>query len=203
MKYAKRMIMVPEDEYLALKGTTTKLKVKKEEDLQKPFTKMTQNLGKKIRVRDLIKSEEKILQAPLDLNREIVNMTEHLPQTHHHKARLLLTELRAQGFNWKYNKELTVPSGHTLRGSNVIDLIKEALVQARKKVPKPTGWAEFIAAVAESGIPKTLFTKKSTKQALESSQKDIQTPSPFQTPYKTPHRFDISGLSPSPDWDEY
>ena len=123
-------------------------------------------------------------------------MTEQLPQTHHHKARLLLAELQAQGFKWTYNKVLTTPSGQTLHGSNVIDLIKEALVQARTRQAKPRGWIEFIASVATSGIPRTLFTKKSTKAALEASQQEIHSPfinqspfrSPFQTPYHTPQQ---------------
>ena len=203
MKYAKRMVLVPEDEYLSLKGGNTKLKAKKVTDLQKPFIKMTQDLGKDIRLRNIDRIEKATLQAPTDFNREIVQMTEHLPQTHHHKARLLLSELRAQGFKWKYNKELTTPSGQTLYGSNVIDLIKEALVQARRKVPKPTGWTEFILAVADSGIPKTLFTKKSTKQALDYTQRDIQSPSPFKTPFQTPRRLDTTGAPPILEWDEY
>ena len=202
MKYAKRMVLVPEDEYLSLKGGNTKLKAKKVTDLQKPFIKMTQDLGKDIRLRNIDRIEKATLQAPTDFNREIVQMTEHLPQTHHHKARLLLSELRAQGFKWKYNKELTTPSGQTLYGSNVIDLIKEALVQARRKVPKPTGWTEFILAVADSGIPKTLFTKKSTKQALEYTQRDIQSPSPFKTPFQTPRRLDTTAPHIL-EWDEY
>lgn len=207
MKYAKRMILVPEDEYLALKSKGLKTKSVNQRDLQKPFVALTQDLGRQIRQRDQVEAETAEKQAPLDMNREIVNMTEHLPQTHHHKARLLLTELREQGFKWKYNKELTTPSGQTLHGSNVIDLIKEALVQAKKKQPKPRGWSEFIASVAVSGIPKTLFTKKSTKVALASTQQGIQAHSPnrspFPTPFQTPRQFGRSLERSEIEWDDY
>lgn len=219
MKYTKRMILVPEEEFLSLKNKANTKNVKLKTnidpptDMQKQFTNMTQDLGKRIRMRDQAEAQITAKQAPQNLNREIVTMTEHLPQPHHHKARLLLAELQAQGFKWTYNKELTTPSGQTLHGSNVVDLIKEALVTARTRQAKPRGWREFITSVAASGIPKTLFTKKSTRTALESesTRQEPQSPfivqspfrSPFQTPFQTPRRSEYSPNIEAINWETY
>ena len=147
MKFARRMILVPEDEYISLKKDkntnklqTLKLNSKRQHTLKKPFTEMTQNLGKFIRKRNQTKAKEMDLKTPIDFNREVLDMTKHLPQTSHHKARLLILELRKQGFTWGENNELATPGGQKLHGSNVIDLITEALVvQTKKHYAKPKG----------------------------------------------------------------
>ena len=169
MKYAVRMVLIPESEYLSLKGKSTK-DVKKLKT-RKAFIKLTQDLGKKIRQRDQVKiQQQKVLDAQVDQNRPVIDLVQHLPSIYHKKGKLTLDELQSQGFSWKQNKEITVPSGKTLTGSNIVDLLKEALVPQRKGTPKPSDWTEFIQSIASSGVPQSLFTKKETKRALQQVQ---------------------------------
>lgn len=173
MKYAVRMVLIPESEYLSLNVKRTKgIKSLK---TRKAFIQLTQDLGKKIRQRDQVKiQQQKVLDAQRntqkDPNQTVVDLVQHLPSIYHKKGKLTLDELQAQGFSWKQNKEITVPSGQTLTGSNIVDLLKEALVPQRKRTPKPSGWTDFIRSIASSGVPQSLFTKQGTKRALQQAQ---------------------------------
>ena len=173
MKYAVRMVIIPESEYQSLKAKHNL--GKKKPKTHKAFIKLTQDLGRKIRQRDQEKTQQqRQVQASIakvDLHRTAADLVQHLPPVYQPKTRLALKELLDQGFSWKDNKELTVPSGQTLSGSNIVDLLKEAFVPRKKGAPKPTGWLEFIQSVASSGVPQSLFTKKETKRALQESQR--------------------------------
>lgn len=172
MKFAKRMVLVPESEYNLLK--TLKKEPKKEISEAKRFRKLTQDLGKKIRLKGQTKSQQEQIKAQADSRLTILDLSESLPALYQPKARLVLSELLAQGFKWKYNKELTLPSGQTITGSNIVDLLKESLVPQKKDTPKPNGWVEFVSSVAGSSVPKTLFTKKSTQRALQRFQPSVE-----------------------------
>lgn len=168
MKYAVRMVIIPESEYHSLKAKHNqggkKLKTRRR------YIQLTQDLGRKIRQRDSEKIQQQRVQAAAtksDPYHTVVDLIQHLPPVYHSKARLALSELLAQGFAWKQNKEVTIPSGQTLVGSNIVDLLKEAFVPQRRGTPKPTGWSEFIQYVASAGVPQSLFTKKETKRALQ------------------------------------
>ena len=64
--------------------------------------------------------------------------------------------LKENGIVW--NNQLEVKQ---IPGSNIVDLITEALVR-RKRRAEPFGWQHFIRAIAESNIPTSFFTKTST-----------------------------------------
>lgn len=158
MKYAARMVLVPETEYLALQAGSYKNKTTP--SLKRQAINLSQDLGKRIRQRKQI--------VKLDIQPG-VNILEHLPPIYQPKAKLLLKELKSRGVAWTGNRELITSNGLTIADSNIIDLIKEALVSttSSRHRPKPHGWEEFITDIANLNVPLTLFTKASTLTAVD------------------------------------
>lgn len=161
MKYAKRMVLVPEVDYLQRAS-----KPKKKIDVHNAAIAISQKLGKRLRKRDQtaarLKEQWDFHQRP-----KRVDMAEHLPPVYQQKARLLLGELAHQGVTYTKNNELVLPNREVLPQSNIMDLLTAALVTTRgREPPKPKGWSEFMENIAASGIPTSLFTKKATQRAL-------------------------------------
>ena len=117
MKYAQKMVLIPEEEYLAIRGKThpvreemkTILKGKRD---HAAATKVTHD-----------------------------NLLDHFEPIYHKKVTSFLSQLRNHRFEWNDKKELIMPSGKMIQHSNIIDLIKEALVSSRgkKRVLQPMG----------------------------------------------------------------
>ena len=82
----------------------------------------------------------------------------------------MLSQFQTHGIGWNERKELILPSGETIVHSNIIDLIKEALVGTKKRGPLPVGWQAFIDAIVATPIPTTLFRKKSTLEDIAKAQ---------------------------------
>ena len=120
MKYAKRMVLIPEVEYLALKQTSPS---SRKHRLPPTSIQLEQESGKRIRTRD---QETHVLQRMLRPKQQ-VSLVEHLPPTYQSKAKALLSELELAHIKPSENKELVLPSGETVYGSNVVDLVKEAV----------------------------------------------------------------------------
>ena len=79
-----------------------------------------------------------------------------------------MSKLRDIGMDWNTNKELKLSSGEIINHSNIVDLIKEALVAKKGKPDRlPLGWEDFIQAIANSSIPKSFFGKKNTLEEIE------------------------------------
>lgn len=162
MKFARKMVLVPASEYEILKAQDTRPSKLSDEERA---LKLSQDMGKAIRLKGQTRIER--VQPQKDPKASVLELSTFLPALYQPKARQVLSELETQGFKWNYNKEFTTPTGQTLQGSNIVDLIKEALVPERTTKPKPTGWPEFVSSVASSSVPKTLFAKKSTQRALQ------------------------------------
>lgn len=174
MKYAKRMVLVPELEYLSMhKKPLTK---------RQQARKISQKLGKQIRQRQHIAARRRTHSTELvdpgvnlssvyteqEPELDTVVILEHIPVNYRNKAKLLLTQLNKRGIIWNDRKEVILPSGDLLQNSNIVDLVKEALMKGTKA--KPRGWKEFLASMADAGVPLSLFTKQSTIQGIRREQ---------------------------------
>ena len=167
MKYAQKMVLIPEEEYLAIRGKThpvreemkTILKGKRD---HAAATKMSQLVGAYLRH----KQKDKLPEVTHD------NLLDHFEPIYHKKVTSFLSQLRHHRFEWNDKKELIIPSGKIVQHSNIIDLIKEALVSSRgkKRVLQPMGWEIFVEALAATSIPINFFTKQSTQEAIKQAQ---------------------------------
>ena len=92
-------------------------------------------------------------------------LSSSLPRIYQAKGRRLLSEMMNAGFMWTPMKELILPSTEVVDNSSMEQLLKEALVRGRS-TRKPRGWETFISEISRSTVPLTLFTKKSTQEAL-------------------------------------
>lgn len=161
MKVARKMVLIPEEEYQSLLNAKPKLRDMKEilkgpRD-QAAATKMSQLVGTYLRRR----------QPPLPAPKKD-DILEYFEPIYQKKVTVFMSKLRDIGMDWNTNKELKLPSGEIINHSNIVDLIKEALV-ARKGKPDrlPLGWEDFIQAIANSSIPKSFFGKKNTLEEIE------------------------------------
>jgi len=176
MKYAKRMVLVPELEYLATCKPKTKTLSKRQQDRN-----IAQRIGKQIRQRQHTTARLRAHGTDVDPGVNLssvytekepeldtMEIVEYIPVNYRNKAKLLLSHLTKRGIAWNDRKEVLLPSGTLLHNSNIVDLVKEALMKGTKK--KPSGWKEFLATMATVGVPLSLFTKISTIQGLQREQ---------------------------------
>lgn len=164
MKFAEKMVLIPEAEYHALlnkPGKTSELK-KEMKDVLKgkrdhtAATKMSQLVGAYLRHKESVKPPK----------RKQEDFLEYFHTIYHGKVKSLLSQLHSNRIEWNEEYELILPSGQIIAKSNIVDLIREALVSTKKKSPAPIGWNAFTEAIALSAIPKSLFNKKSTLKAI-------------------------------------
>ena len=157
MKYAQRMVLVPESELVRQKAR-----------------KETERIAKSLRMKDQAKVKHwQTTPTPPGVVPRIPNavpttseLSSSLPRLYQIKGQKLLDEMLSSGFTWSPSKELILPSTEVIPNSSVEAILKEALVRGNTSV-KPTGWNEFIAEVSRSSIPLSLLTKKSTQHDLK------------------------------------
>ena len=160
MKYATRMILVP-DTPKSLESIRSKVK------------KQTNKVAKAIRIKDQAKVKKwHVNQTPPGVVPKTATpvstpeeLSTSLPPIYQAKGRRLLSEMMNAGFMWTPMKELILPSTEVVDNSNMEQLLKEALGR-RRSTRKPRGWETFISEISRSTVPLTLFTKKSTQEAL-------------------------------------
>ena len=182
MKYATRMILVPEADF----QKTSKVP----QSTRKTAIELTQKLGKQIRHRNQSAARLKAQWNPIEsqtgpavqlssLYKETqpmasaLDVSEMMPPLYRNKSRLLLGQLLARGMKWNNSGEVILPDGQTIVKSNILDLLKEAFVgrpTTRKPVQKPVGWTEFIQGVAQVGILPGIFKKQSTLEDLNNAR---------------------------------
>ena len=173
MKFAKRMILVPEADYQQSN--------KKPQSMRQAAIEVTQKLGKQIRHRNQSVARLKAQWNPVESQRgpnvqlsslykdtklmtNVLDVSEMMPTLYRNKAKLLLGQLQARGVKWNTTGELILPDGQTVEKSNIVDLLNEAFVgtSAKKSSRKPTGWTEFVHGIAQAAIPYSIFRKQST-----------------------------------------
>ena len=168
MNVAQKMVLIPESEYLSLlnqpqnkikKDIKEVLKGKRDHD---SATKMSQLIGSYLR----FKRPRKPLPQP-----KKQDFLEFFEPIYHKKVKYLLSQLKDNGIEWTENNELLLANGAIVPHSNIVHLIREALVGTRKRSRTiPTGWQEFLQAIAASNIPKSFFPKKTTLYDLTELQ---------------------------------
>ena len=184
MKYATRMILVPEADFLHQQSN------KKHQNTRKAAIDVAQKLGKQIRHRNQSAARLKAQWNPMEsqigptvqlssLYKETkpmanaLDVSEMMPTLYRNKTKLLLGQLMARGMKWNDLNELVLPDGQTIANSNILALLKEALVarqSTKKPVQKPIGWTEFIQGIAQVGIPYGIFKKRSTLDDLNQAK---------------------------------
>ena len=180
MKYAKRMILIPEADY--------KQSNKKPQSMRQAAIEVTQKLGKQIRHRNQSVARLKAQWSPVELQTgpnvqlsslykdtklmtNVLDVSEMVPALYRNKAKLLLGQLQARGVKWNTVGELILPDGQTIDKSNIVDLLNEAFVGSSKKsAQKPVGWTEFVLGIAQAAIPYSIFRKQSTIDDLNNAK---------------------------------
>lgn len=167
MNVAQKMVLIPETEYSSLlnkpqnqikKDMKEVLKGKRDHE---SATKMSQLIGSYLRFKHPRKPP-----AP-----KKPDFTEFFEPIYHRKVKYLLSQLHEYGVEWTDNKELVLSNGVIIPHSNIVDLIKEALVGTRKRQRTiPTGWQEFLKILATINLPKSFFPKKTTLHDLAEHQ---------------------------------
>ena len=163
MKYAKRMVLVPEEDYL--RGVS---KQKKQTSVHDKAIEISQKVGKQMRKRAQADAQVKEVWERLTPPPKAADISSLLPALYQPKARLLLAELAKYGVTYTKDNEVVLPDNEVIAGSNMVDLLRAALVTERGRPPrKPKGWSQLIDSIAASNIPLSLFSKSSTKRALD------------------------------------
>lgn len=157
MKYAQRMVLVPEAESLRQKAKEKTIKLAKRVRV-KNQSKVKQWLVTPAPP-GVVPNQPTLVSTPKELSVS-------LPPIYQAKGEKLLNEMIRSGFSWNPSKELVLPSTQSIPNSNIESIIKEALVRGRTTT-KPTGWKEFLEEISRSTVPLDLLTKKSTQEALK------------------------------------
>lgn len=174
-KHAEKMVLVPESEYKMLlelkksqsKGSDLKTKMKSVLKGKRDYEaakKMSQLVGQYIRYKQKETKPKPAKSSPSFLH--------FFAPIYHQKVTMLMNELNAHGIKWTDDRELILKNGIVVPNTNIVDLMREAIVGTRKKVREstPFGWKEFVEAIATTHIPLSMFTKRTTKQDIEEAR---------------------------------
>lgn len=143
MKFAKKMVAITEDEYNKLRSCkSTKKKRQTKRYQTAPFRLPT--------------------QQPRSTSIE-----GFFHPDYQSKVQNLLNELQQIGVRVTSNRELQLPHGDIIPGSDVVELIKEFLVGATPSRQKPVGWKDFANAVANSNAPIAMISKAGVKNLVK------------------------------------
>lgn len=141
MKYAKKMVAITEEEYNKLKGC---------------------------------KEEKKLITYKQNMARRIVKTQNNLPNIegyfhpdHQSRVRNLLDELKSTGLKVNSKREIILPYGDTIPGSDIVSLMKELFIGATLSREKPAGWQEFTNAVANSSAPLAMISKGAARGVIK------------------------------------
>jgi len=101
-----------------------------------------------------------------------------VPKTTKALAKSMITRLKAnkEHITWNDKGEITV-NGHTIPGSNIIDLINDQLRE--RKNFDPTGWETFTESLSKINMPKYLMRNERRKSHIAQLQ---NTPTSTATP---------------------
>ena len=75
----------------------------------------------------------------------------------------------------KVNREIHLPHGDTVDGSDIVPLMKELFIGTRISVNKPIGWKEFIELVAQSNIPLSVISKTPARNIIQRIRSETMT----------------------------
>ena len=136
MKYATRMILVPEADF--------QKSSKVPQSTRKTAIELTQKLGKQIRHRNQSAARLKAQWNPIEsqtgpavqlssLYKETqpmasaLDVSEMMPPLYRNKSRLLLGQLLARGMKWNNSGEVILPDGQTIVKKQYIGLVERSI----------------------------------------------------------------------------
>lgn len=150
MKHAKRMIVISEEEYMQLKARKKARLFKKAAKYKQSFLKKT-------------KHQTDPGGAAIE---------QYFTPDHQSRVKAILKDLERSGIKIKENREFQLPYGDTVSGSDIVSLVKELLVGSRLSEPKPTGWKEFVKAVAGSETPLAMISKTPARNLIKKEREE-------------------------------
>lgn len=162
MKHGQRMVVISEEEY-------KKLKTRAQLNDQKRTVALKKKTSKQIRQR--IMDKQQFVSGKTALQQSPASVESFFLPQYQSLVSAVLSELQLRGVKLNSNRELVMPYGDTIYGSNIIDLMKELLTGTRQG-QLPTGWREFITVVANTNIPLSAFKKKGSRDALSRVRMD-------------------------------
>ena len=138
-------------------------KVLSEEPTHNAAKRMSQIVGEYLRYKQTQKTEQSESLDELKKKKK-PNLLSFFSPTYHEKVKAVMLFLETHGVTLTDKMELILSNGNVIPNSNIIDLLKEALVITKRKerTTVPNGWAEFIQEIANSNVPLNLFTKRTT-----------------------------------------
>jgi hypothetical protein len=165
MKRAKKMVVITEDEYQRLKS---KQAVKMKREAQK----YTQRISKTIQGKFGALSS---LSTQPSVSTETTSIEDYFTPDFRGKVKNILLDLKQSGMKINNNREIILPHGDTVSGTDIVSLLKEILVGARLSKQKPSGWRKFLEIVASSDIPIETFSKTAVKGIIQRLRRDEMT----------------------------
>ena len=165
-----KIVLIPEAEYRKLlpeggiKATISKIVSRKRN--HECAKEMSQLFGRYLR----ITKQQPQIQPPKPSDK--LQLLSHFQPIYHGKVSKVLAEFEKYGTSWTNRNELVLKSGKVITNSNIIDLLKEALVGTRRKERRmPDGWKQFIEEIVDSDMSKDIFTKKTTREDIKNEIK--------------------------------
>ena len=143
MKHAKRMVVISEDEYRKLKGSSKS---------RQTVANYKKRISSQIQQR-LSQKKQPSIDSFFDIKHQGI-------------VRALVAALNASGVSFNSNYELQLAHGDTVSSSNIIELMRELLIGATTSRDNIKGWNEFLNAIARTEVPLSIFSKNAVKTAL-------------------------------------
>lgn len=176
MKFAQKMILVPEGDYsMVIKAqaqqipATVKKSIHLQDNMKKLLKSKKKTQCKAYRYNKLLreylhyKNTDQFQNTSKTSSSITEPFADSLPPIYKGKARVLLAHLEKHGINWSQKGELTLPDGSVISGSHGSDLLREALVGSRNQDKSNIhGWDIFLKSLADANIPESMIGKKAT-----------------------------------------
>ena len=143
MKFAQRMVLIPESEYLSLKSNSTQ-----------PGGQQPERSSTNCRIK------KRKIESPFN------SISQYFSSDHHSKVSAIENTLLSSGVSWNSNFEVTSNQGHRLENSNLIDLLKYMLTSVPSNPGRPTGYPEFIRILSQTTIPVAIFSRRAARDAI-------------------------------------
>ena len=119
MKFAQKMVLIPEEEYqILINSKSNRMKRDIKEVLKGPrdhasATKMSQLVGSCLRRKQSERKPKK--------EEKKEDLLEYFNPIYHRKVALFISKLHNLEMEWNTDKELKLPSGEIIRHSNIVD----------------------------------------------------------------------------------
>ena len=120
-----------------------------------------------------LRSSKPQLQIQPPKSSDKLQLPSHFQPKYHGKVSKVLAEFEKYGTSWTNRNELVFKRGKVITHFNIINLIKEAIIDTgRKERCMPDGWKQFIEEIVDSNMSKDIFTEKTTREDIKNEIKE-------------------------------